>query len=383
MANIQAINGKRGRRYKVSVRRDGHRPIYRTFPTIQDARRFAAETEDDIAAGRFGVRDEATRHTLAEAIDQYIKLELPKKRRDAQDRRAHLELWRKRLGQRKLSEISPAMIAAIRDELLGAKTVRGTPRQAATVNRILADLSHVFTVVVKDFGWMQESPVSRVRKLREPRGRVRYLSDEERERLISVCRAGKLEASRQNGTAGSETEPYYLLAIVLLALSTGMRRGEIETLKWDDIDWARKRIVLNATKNDERRSVPLVGDALRELEELYASRRPFSSYVFASSKAGFIGQPKHFQREWKALLQTARLEDFRFHDLRHSCASYLAMNGATLTDIAAVLGPPRLRLRGSSCAAERSTGWRTGKLNGKKAIVSPPTLWPARSTCGD
>ncbi|HZZ92988.1 MAG TPA: integrase [Usitatibacter sp.] len=345
MATIQLIKGKSGRRYKVSVRRDGNRPIYRTFPTVQDARRFAAQVEDDIEAGRFGIRDEATRHTLSEAIDRYIAVEIPKKKRDAKDRRVHLEFWRKKFGTKKLSEITPAMIASVRDELFGAETVRGTPRQAATVNRIMADLSHVFTVVVKDFGWMQDSPSSRVRKLREPRGRVRYLSDEERDRMLTICRAWKLKAAETNSCLPPDRrEPFYLLAILLLALSTGMRRGELGTLKWPDFDWLRNRLVLEHTKNDERRSVPLVGDARKELEELYNSRGDGAVYVFASTKDGFVGQPKCFQREWKALLKAADLENFRFHDLRHSCASYLAMNGATLSDIAAVLGHKTLSM---------------------------------------
>jgi integrase len=345
MANIQLIHSKKGRRYKVSVRRDGNRPIYRTFHTIQDARRFAAQVEDDIDAGRFGVRDESTRHTLSEAIDRYIQVEIPKKKRRAKDRLQHLQFWREKLGAKKLSEITPASIAMIRDELFGAPTVRGTPRKAATVNRFLADLSHLFTVVVKDFGWVQDSPTSRVRKLSEPRGRVRYLSDEERERVLVICRQWKREEGMRNQRRDAEHQKsYYLLAIILLALSTGMRRGEIQKLKWSDIDWTRNRIILNQTKNDDRRVVPLVGDARAELEEIYQKRAAAADYIFASSKSGFRGEPKAFEREWQALLKEARIEDFRFHDLRHSCASYLAMNGSTVTDIAAILGHKTLAM---------------------------------------
>ncbi|HLX24005.1 MAG TPA: site-specific integrase [Usitatibacter sp.] len=345
MATIQVMKGKRGRRYKVAIRRDGHRCIYKTFPTVQNARRFAAQVEDDIEAGRFGIRDEATRHTLAEAIDRYIAVEIPKKRRQAKDRLRHLEFWREKFGNKKLSEITPAAIAAIRDELHGAPTVRKTPRTAATVNRITADLSHVFTVIVKDFGWLLDSPSSRVRKLREPRGRVRYLSEQELETMLRLCRERKRAAAMQSRDQDAMPQrPFYLLAILLLALSTGMRRGEIENLKWDDVDWVRNRIILEHTKNDERRAVPLVGDARAELQELHANRIVGTDYVFASDKEGYLGQPKTFQREWKDLLKAAELKDFRFHDLRHSCASYLAMNGCTPTDIAAVLGHKTLAM---------------------------------------
>ena len=345
MANIQTVRGKGGKRYKVSIRREGHPPIYQTFPTMQDARRFASQVEDDIEDGRFGIRNEATRHSLREAIDRYIAIEIPKKQRQAKDRLQHLQFWREKLGNQKLSEITPAAMVMLRDELFGGKTVQGKPRQAATVNRYLADLSHVFTVIVKDFGWLADSPTSRVRKLREPRGRARFLSDGERDRVLAICREWKRKEEERNKSRDAEHQVnFYLLAILLLALSTGMRRGEIQTLKWGDVDWGRNRIILEHTKNGERRAVPLVGDARIELAELHSRRNADAVYIFASRKNGFHGEPKSFEREWQSLLVEAELQDFRFHDLRHSCASYLAMNGSMLTDIAAVLGHKTLAM---------------------------------------
>ena len=344
MAAIQELRGKKGRSFKVSIRQNGHRPVYRTFATLKAAQRFVVRLEDDIEAGKAGVADLDSRHTVGEAIDRYIEFELPKKVRDAKDRRKHLAWWREKLANRKLSELAPPEIVALRDELLNGKTIQGKPRQPATVNRYLADLSHVFTVVVKDFGWLEHSPTARVRKLREPRGRVRFLSDDDRSRHLATCRDWKQRQVEARERSAAAPEPFYLLAIVLLALSTGMRRGEIEKLRWSEVDWVRSRVVLEHTKNGERRSIPLVGDAKAELSSLFSQRESDSEFVFASAKRGFEGQPKSFQREWLALLKASKIDNFRFHDLRHSCASYLAMNGSTLTDIAAVLGHKTLQM---------------------------------------
>ena len=123
-------------------------------------------------------------------------------------------------------------------------------------------------------------------------------------------------------------------------------------LTWDDVDLNRGRITLNETKNDERRTVPLVGHALeiikahakvRQLEKknLFPSRGPRS---YRAKQAPPSTKPMDLRAPWKTALNMATIEDFRFHDLRHSAASYLAMNGASLPEIAEVLGHKTLQM---------------------------------------
>ena len=120
----------------------------------------------------------------------------------------------------------------------------------ATVNRYLAALGHALTVAVKEWGWLEDSPMRKVRKKTEPKGRVRFLNKMEIETLLDACEAG----------------PPWLHPVVAIALSSGMRQGEILGLRWPDIDLDRKRLVLHDTKNGERRAVALASPALAGLK---------------------------------------------------------------------------------------------------------------------
>ena len=158
-----------------------------------------------------------------------------------------------------------------------------------------------------------------VSKLEEPKGRVRFLSREERTRLLDACR---------------KTPDLY--TIVVLALSTGARRGEILGLRWRDVELKRSVIVLHDTKNRDRRVLPLSGPALAIMQERSRVRHITTDRVFPN-----LRRPEaeyNIRRCWPEALEAAGIEDFRFHDLRHSAASYLAMNGATLAEISEILG---------------------------------------------
>jgi integrase len=316
------------KRVKVMVRRKNAPSVTQTFRTRREAEAWAMSIEGEILNGQESPRIEAMRHTLADAIQRYKEVEFPRKARQAKDQLAQLNWWLARLGQVKLAQLLPSLICRCRDELAMGTTVQGKPRQPATVNRYLAALSHVLSVAYRDWGWLPDSPMSRVRKLKEPRGRVEYLSDDQRVSLLGVC-------------ANSKDPHLYL--IVVMAISTGMRRGEIVGLKWRDIDWERRRIVLRHTKNDERRAVPLAPKVLDLLKER-AKGNGQDELIFPSVKKGFEGRSWDFGRAWKSALRDAKIENFRFHDLRHSCASYLAMNGATTAEIAEVLGHKTLQM---------------------------------------
>ena len=130
---------------------------------------------------------------------------------------------------------------------------------------------------------------------------------------------------------------------VVLALATGARRGEILGLRWKDVDFKRNRIVLEHTKNHERRALPLSRHALAVLDTLKRSpvRRIDTDLVFPKDGSD---KPADLRYHWRRALEQAGITDFRFHDLRHSAASYLAMDGASLAEIAEVLGHKTLAM---------------------------------------
>lgn len=327
MAYIQERTAKDGKtHFRVQVRLKGFPIQTATFDRKTDAKRWAQQTEAAIREGRHFKTTAAKKHTLADMIDKYIKEILPTKPKSQEVQEGQLKWWKEQLGAYTLYDVTPAMIGVGRDKLLQGKTNKGTFRTPATGVRYLAALSHAFTVAVNEWGWVETNPVKKVKKPVEPRGRVRFLSDDERDRLLVACQ----ESKNKN-----------LYVIVVLAVSTGMRFSEIMSLKWNDVNLAQNFLILHETKNGERRNVPIAGPALQLLKDLKKVRRIDTNLLFPGNDPQ---KPLTLRQCWNHALKKAQIPDFRFHDLRHSAASYLAMNGASATDIAHVLGHKTLQM---------------------------------------
>lgn len=323
MASIQARKGideqgKQSTSYRVQVRLQGFPPVTATFERRTDAKEWGKTTEAAMREGRYFPQREAKRRTLGDLVDRQLETVRTKRPHDYDRQRGLLGWWREQLGDYALAQVTPAVIAKHRDELL-------KHRSPATANRHLAALSKAFTNAVREWDWLQDNPLRRVAKETEPQGRVRFLTDPEREALLAACQK-------------SELPELYL--IVMLALTTGMRRGELLGLRWPDVDLERRLIVLHKTKNNERRSVPIMPDVTASLREHAKVRRLDSDLLFPGNK----GRPVEIDRAWYGALDSAKVKDFRFHDLRHTAASYLAMSGATTPELAAVLGHKTLAM---------------------------------------
>ena len=323
--------------YRVDVRLKGFPPQRATFKRLTDAKKWGGQTEAAIREGRYFKTTEARKHTLSDAISRYKEFVLPTKK-EQKKQEALLDWWDDEIGSHTLADVTPSKISECRDKLLNGITIRGTQRAPATVVRYLAALSNVFTTAVNEWEWLEDSPVRKVKKPTEPRGRVRFLSEDttgpdgktidgERSRLLKAC---------------EKSNSPYLYPVVVLALSTGMRQGEIMGLTWDDVDLHQGRITLHETKNGERRVVPLTGKALELLVGHAKIRRIDTPLIFPGKVKR--DKPMDLRASWIAALKAADIEECRFHDLRHSAASYLAMNGASLAEIAEVLGHKTLQM---------------------------------------
>lgn len=201
---------------------------------------------------------------------------------------------------------------------------RSGRRSNSTLNRYFIALCALFTwarknrLVPRGF----ESPTRHVEKLQEPRGRVRYLKEDERERLLAACR-------------GSSWARLYLL--VLAAITTGARRGELLGLRWCDVDLERGEAALFETKNDDRRVLVLLPQVLEELARFAPGDAATSTALVFRSRLR-ASQPFDIKTAWRAAIAEAEIRDFHFHDLRHTFASYSAQHGASLLEIADALG---------------------------------------------
>ena len=347
--------------YTAEIRLKGFPPQSATFTRKTDAKRWAAATETAIRENRYFKSAEAKKHTLAELIDRYIAEILPTKPK-AVSQRHQLEWFKAEIGSYALCDITAAKLVQCRSQLASGITAKhkNRVRSPATVNRYLAALSHAFTIAVNDWEWLEESPMGRVKKLPEPRGRVRFLSDDvkedgktivgERTRLLLSCESAKTE---------------HLLPIVVLALSTGMRLNEIRYLTWSAVNLQRNTITLFETKNGDIRVVPLLGRAYELLSKRAIELRPTDTELLFPSKLN-PSRPIDITSAWRRALKRADVLDFKFHDLRHSAASYLAMSGATPNDISEVLGHKTLQMvKRYTHLSDAHTAQIIGKMNAR------------------
>ena len=314
--------------YRVKIRLRGHEPVSATFQRLTDAKTWASQTESDLKANRyFGA---AKRHTGGELFDRYEADGLPhlKSSRAVKQR---LDIWRERIGHLLLSDLAVSTIKKHKDELKALPKMRGGgERTGADVNRAMAALSSALSFAVKELDWLEENPIKRIRKFAESRGRVRYLSEEELPELLKACRA-----SKNND----------LLLAVTLALSTGARQAEVMGLRWKQIDLKARTALLIDTKNGERRALPIVGDALELLKERAKVRKIDDDRLFpAGTRSKNEDAVADLRAPWETALKAAKIEDFHWHDLRHTCASYMAMSGVSPVEMAKLLGHKTLAM---------------------------------------
>lgn len=321
MGSIKECKDKDGKvRYHVQIRIKGSPPQHGSFKRKTDAERWIQHTESAIREGRHFKSSEAKRRTLGQMIDRYIADVLPTKKKSEHKQTMQLNWWKNQIGSYYLCDITPSLIVEQRDILLKGVTCRNKVRNPATVVRYMAVLSHAFTVAIKEWGWVDDSPLRKVTKPKESRGRIRFLDDNERVQLLQACK---------------ESPNPYLYTMVVLALSTGMRLGELKKIKWVHLEIDKGRIVLYETKNQQIRQVALAGLSLELIRELERNRRLDSHYLFPGK---FPNKPVDIRSAWETVLKKTGISNFTFHDLRHTCASYLAMNGASLAEIKECLG---------------------------------------------
>lgn len=323
MATFEKREGIRSNTWRVRVRRLDGPWLTKSFKKKIDAEAWARSIESKLDNGESVPTSEARKRTLGDAIDRYLTVTLPraKHRKSADEQTRLLTWWKENLGERTLVTLTPSAVAAARDTL-AARTVRGHAVSGSTVNRYLTALSAVLRVTAKEYGWIAKNPVPSVSRLEDSKGRERFLSDTERSRLLAECDASPFAA---------------LGPFVRVALATGARRGELLQLQWVGVDLDRRTVRFLDTKNGESRTVPLARTAVEDLRSWRVKSGRVAGHVFGYDT-------DQFEKPWRAARAAAGVENLRFHDLRHSAASYLAMSGASLMDIAAILGHKTLAM---------------------------------------
>lgn len=254
-------------------------------------------------------------HTFNELVTQY--LQWAERQRSLRSKQGFIRQLSEAFGNLPLRRFNTMLLEQFQTE----RMQKGN--KPATVNRLLATIKHMFTKAV-EWDMVEEETLKRIRRVKllpENNRRLRYLSVEECQSLINNC----------NGNTK---------AIVITALNTGMRKGEILSLKWDNVDLKHGFILLDKTKNGERREIP-INETLRGVLQ-GITRRLDVSYVFYDNNTGKPYQD--VKRSFNTACRRAGIKDFHFHDLRHTFASHLVMAGVDITTVKELLGHKTLTM---------------------------------------
>jgi len=249
---------------------------------------------------------------FAELVKEYIAYaEANKAVSTAQSDKRRLAKLLAAFGAERLTEITQRKVERYMQD-------RRKEVKPATVNRDVALLRHMLNKAV-DWEYLESNPLKRVKPFKEPPGRTRYLIDAERERLLDACK---------------HSDSDMLYPVVLTALLTGMRKGELQELTWDDVNFPEARITVRRSKNNETRHIPIHRDLLEMLQQLH-NRYPYAHYVFCKPDGKPYGD---WRRAFKTVCRQAGITNLRFHDLRHTFGSYLGMNGSNAYTIMRLMG---------------------------------------------
>jgi integrase len=299
------------------VRRKAIAPQCKSFDKRDDAVRWARELEAE--ADRLGLIADArlaAKMTLGELLSRYRNQISPNKRSAHTEAARIAAMARRAIAQRVLGRLTSADVATYRDERL--KEVA-----PATVVRELNILSHAIDIAAKEWGIpLPRNPVRLVRKPRVPNGRKRRLHEGEEARLLAACELHR---------------PALIRPLVILAIETAMRRGELLNLRWIDVDFETRVAHLRMTKGGESRDVPLSHRATNTLLALLCAKKNTPEFVFnASANTARVA----FERA----RSSAQLADLRFHDLRHEAVSRLFERGLNIAEVSAISGHKELRM---------------------------------------
>ena len=314
MATIQKLSNNSGVSYRVLIRKKGLKVISKTFSTKRLASQFALKIESDTKAQQ-AVGGMSNTTTFIFASKDYLLNRYPGIR-PPRSHEGRIEYWDKWLGDKQLADITKTDIASGLKELPDRLS-------NTTVNKYKAAASVVLSYACREFD-LPDNPVRHIRSLSEPSGRVRFLSDSERKLLFNSC-------------LDSQWGKLYLL--VMMAITTGSRKGELMNLRWVDIDFDRQTAYVETTKNGQPKVLPLTDEVVKELNR-FKEQEP--ALIFNSEIKP--NKSYEFYKLWKKALEQANINDFRFHDLRHTTASYLAQSGASLLEIADVLGHKQIQM---------------------------------------
>jgi integrase len=299
---------KRKDRWQAQVRRKGSSPVSKTFTLQKDAFLWARQMEIFADRGEIpSVQQKlAADSSLSDLITRYIQTVTSTKRSAEYETIILQALLRHPISQKSLKELQVKDFANYRDERL--KEISG-----ASLRRQLNPIRHMFQIAINEWGIpLKENPLDKVTLKAKDNRRERRLKDGEYQKLLQAAR------TRQNP---------YIEKIIVFAIETGMRRGEILNLCWDQVDLKRRSVTILESKNGYSRTIPITQLAAFTLQSLSKD----DARVFPTTA-------NSLRLAWDRMLKGTGIEDLHFHDLRHEAISRFFEMGLTVPEVASISG---------------------------------------------
>jgi len=326
--------------WKAVIRKTGFPTTVKTFRLKRDAEDWARTAEDEMVRGMFVKRSPSERLLFADAIDRYLREVTPTKRPFTQQSEKHRAATLKRyFGKYSLAGITAELVAKFRDERLAGldrldDKGQPRPRAANTVRLELAMIGHLFTVAIKEWGvGLAYNPVLNIRRPSPGAGRNRRISAKEEAGLFKLV--------------DKYSNPM-LAWIVRIAIETGMRSSEINTLRLGQVDLAKRIVLLTHTKNTTQRTVPLTLKATALFKQALANparpKKETDLVFFGEPGKDKIRRPYNFNKAWRDVKTAAGMPELHFHDLRHEAVSRFVEAGLSDQEVSAISGHKSMQM---------------------------------------
>jgi integrase len=281
------------------------------------AENILAKVKTQIIEGTWFDIDEARQHTFDELMEKYLDehSRVNKTQRCYMNDKIYVRHLKKMLSGLTLDRVTPQLISQYKSMRLS------NGKSPQTVKHEMNCLTHAFNLAVREWDWINYNPCLKVQKPKVNNKIMRWLTDDEEKRLLD---------------ASKDYLHGQLPAIIMLALQTGMRQGEILTLKWENIDMFKRAITIMQSKTNEPKTIPLNDTGFNVLL-CKGKVVNMSGYVFTTQNGTRV-HSSNLQREFWKVLEKAKVESFRFHDLRHTFATRLVQSGVDLYSVSKLLG---------------------------------------------
>ena len=313
MSSIQ----KRGLTFRVRITRQGKSTLSGTFYSRNEALQWAKDIEAKL---HLGIYEEITPKiarniSFREAAQHYLKTHSIHKK-IVRCETSRLKILIERWGDIPVEQINKAAILELRDDLLSLG------RSGETINHYFNTLSKLFQMLVGDWDLVIVNPIKGIKRMPPSQGRSKRINNDIEKILLNSCDAISLSL---------------LCSIIKFAIQTGMRRGEIMGLTWDDIDLPNRKAYLHQTKNGEPRQVPLTRQAMAVLETLSRDEERVFPMSMTCLRSQFERIKEHAKPKWDGIGSNP-FEDLRFHDLRHEALSRLSDIGLNVIELSHISG---------------------------------------------